>query len=94
MNRDIELNFIDLPAITEEDVRQLQQALDARGELERTSIVAIPAFRAAEATTSIGLYHAVMGENPNLALATERLSDERRAQILQEGFKVAIKQES
>src|SRR5215213_1748238 len=44
----VRLNFIDLPAVTEEEVQRLQQALDDRGDGERTSIVAMPAFRAAE----------------------------------------------
>ena len=63
----IRLNFIDLPAVTDEEVVLLQQALSGvRNGLERTSIVAMPAFRAAEAKTSIGLYHAVMGEYPDV----------------------------
>ncbi len=81
LNRDIELNFINLPAVTDEDVRQLQQALNARGNNERTSIITMPAFRAAEAKTSIGLYHAVMGGYPDLTLAG--VSEARRTQIQQ-----------
>ena len=62
----IRLNFIDLPAVREEEVVQLQQALNGlRYRDERTFIVAMPAFRAAEAKTSIGLYRAVMGAYPN-----------------------------
>lgn len=62
----IRLNFIDLPAVREEEVVQLQQALNGlRYRDERTFIVAMPAFRAAEAKTSIGLYRAVMGAYPD-----------------------------
>ncbi len=64
LNRNVELNFIDLPAVTAEDVAQLQQ--DAPTYSRQTSIVPMPAFRAAEAKTSIGLYHAVMNSYPLL----------------------------
>ena len=62
----IRLNFIDLPTVTEEEVLQLQQTLNGRDQYERTFIVAMPAFRAAEAKTPIGLYRAVMREYPEL----------------------------
>ena len=63
----IRLNFIDLPAVTEEDVVQLQETLNGlRNGRERTSIVVMPAFRAAEAKTSIGLYRAVIGAYPEV----------------------------
>lgn len=80
----VQLNFIDLPAVTAEEVQELQQTLSRlRDGSERTSIVAMPAFRAAEAKTSIGLYHAVMGVYPALALV-DRLNDRQRAEILRQ----------
>ena len=60
-------NFIDLPAVTEEEVRQLQQTLRGlRFGNERTSIEAMPAFRAAEAKIFIGLYRAAMETFPDI----------------------------
>lgn len=76
----IKLNFIDLPEVSETDVAALQSSIDARGNREHTSIRPMPKFRAAEAKTPIGLYHAVMGRFPDLTLAP--LIEQDRLEII------------
>lgn len=74
--------FIELPEVTLEDVQDLQRA-QASIENFQTSIHSpMPAFKAADVKTPIGLYRAVMGSYPDLKNATW-MDDAQRAAVLE-----------